>query len=368
MANEITKVTDKNNVDHPLRDAAAQTALTGILNGQSIDSFGDVESALTGKFPRSEQAVLGAKNIGLYEAKALYGNAQEGYYLSDTGSVLIAKIEHNTDYIASKKLGQGDRFRIVLFSNKPSGTADTNALEVISDETKTNYEFNSENYNYAVFAYVSANISPVPQDTAEAMIRLASDTDDTYVPYAKTNRELTEDVANKADISSIGTNESGTTASRAYAVGEHFYKNGKFCTAKTAIASGATFTLGTNYVEGTIADILGEEELSYTIGSDFEGDSNTPCKVSKLFGNKYAVNIYLKFKSNMTGSAQITNLLVFDNTSVRFVPLTIICLTNKGHRMTVQMRDNIYYFNGWLYENVEANEWFALTFILERTA
>ena len=46
MANEITKVTDKNNVDHPLRDAAAQTALTGILNGQSIDSFGDVESAV----------------------------------------------------------------------------------------------------------------------------------------------------------------------------------------------------------------------------------------------------------------------------------------------------------------------------------
>lgn len=47
MANEITKITDqKTGVDHPLRDAAAQTALTGILNGQSIDSFGDVESAL----------------------------------------------------------------------------------------------------------------------------------------------------------------------------------------------------------------------------------------------------------------------------------------------------------------------------------
>ena len=63
MANEITKVTDKNNVDHPLRDAAAQTALTGILNGQSIDSFGDVESALAEKFPRSEQDVLGAKQF-----------------------------------------------------------------------------------------------------------------------------------------------------------------------------------------------------------------------------------------------------------------------------------------------------------------
>ena len=64
MANEITKITDqKTGVDHPLRDAAAQTVLTGILNGQSIDSFGDVESALDEKFPRSEQAVLGAKQL-----------------------------------------------------------------------------------------------------------------------------------------------------------------------------------------------------------------------------------------------------------------------------------------------------------------
>lgn len=60
--------------------------------------------------------------------------------------------------------------------------------------------------------------------------------------------------SDKADISAIGTNETGATASKAYALGEHFYKNGKFCTAKAAIAQGATFTLGTNYVEGTISD------------------------------------------------------------------------------------------------------------------
>lgn len=55
-------------------------------------------------------------------------------------------------------------------------------------------------------------------------------------------------------ITSIATNEPNATASQAYAAGEHFYKNGKFCTAKAAIASGATFTLGTNYTEGTVAD------------------------------------------------------------------------------------------------------------------
>lgn len=65
------------------------------------------------------------------------------------------------------------------------------------------------------------------------------------------------DVSGKADISAIGTNETGATASKAYANGEYFYKNGKFCTAIASIASGATFTLGTNYVEGTVAETLG---------------------------------------------------------------------------------------------------------------
>lgn len=52
----------------------------------------------------------------------------------------------------------------------------------------------------------------------------------------------------------VGTVESNSTASKAYAVGEHFIRNNKFCTVIAAIASGATLTLNTNYVEGTIAD------------------------------------------------------------------------------------------------------------------
>ncbi len=47
--------------------------------------------------------------------------------------------------------------------------------------------------------------------------------------------------------------EDGDTASQAYAVGRYFYRNGSFCKAKTAIASGATFTLGTNYEVTTVS-------------------------------------------------------------------------------------------------------------------
>ena len=84
------------------------------------------------------------------------------------------------------------------------------------------------------------------------MIRYSVNTDATFTPYAPSNNALD---AWKADITSIGTNESDrATASKAYAIGEHFYKDGKFCTAKTAIAQGATLSLNTNYEEGTVAD------------------------------------------------------------------------------------------------------------------
>ena len=58
------------------------------------------------------------------------------------------------------------------------------------------------------------------------------------------------------DLSMIAPIESGTKSSRAYAIGEYFLLGNQFCKAKTAIASGATFTLNTNYVVTTIATEL----------------------------------------------------------------------------------------------------------------
>ena len=65
--------------------------------------------------------------------------------------------------------------------------------------------------------------------------------------------------AKNADVSAIGTDESGrTTASRYYVYSERFYKDGKFCrvTSTSGVAQGATWTLGTNYEESYIATDL----------------------------------------------------------------------------------------------------------------
>ena len=55
---------------------------------------------------------------------------------------------------------------------------------------------------------------------------------------------------------SIAPTENGDTASRAYAQGKYFFRNGDFCKALTAISAGASFTLNTNYAVTTVADEL----------------------------------------------------------------------------------------------------------------
>ena len=62
----------------------------------------------------------------------------------------------------------------------------------------------------------------------------------------------------KANQAQLAYAETGTTASRAYAVGEYFCWNGLLYRVKTAISRGASFTPGTNCVSTTVgAEIFG---------------------------------------------------------------------------------------------------------------
>jgi hypothetical protein len=62
-----------------------------------------------------------------------------------------------------------------------------------------------------------------------------------------------DDKANKTDIATV---EPTNTASRAYSVGELVYVNGNLYKVITAIASGATFTFGTNIQSTNVNDVL----------------------------------------------------------------------------------------------------------------
>ena len=74
------------------------------------------------------------------------------------------------------------------------------------------------------------------------------DYEEEFIKCQTSTADSTDTYANKslATEQQIAYVETGTTASRAYAVGENFCWNGLLYRAKTAIASGAAFTPGTN--------------------------------------------------------------------------------------------------------------------------
>jgi hypothetical protein len=378
MANEITKVTDKNNVDHPLRDAAAQTALTGILNGQNIDSFGDVESALEGTFPRSEQAVLGAWNLMHFP------------YISDTDGLSNITLNVDDDGIITFSGSTGENNGQYYLSNRkkydfqlPKGhyylsggissdvylsvavnnvTGDqSQGATTIGSDTGSGLEFTLDKLSDIQVILQIKNNHNYNSTTVKPQIAVKADTP--YAPYAKTNRELTEDVA---EISALAPKETTNTASQAYAIGEHFYKNGKFCTAKAAIAQGASFTLGTNYVEGTIADILNEIDIPFTVGSDFELSTGVN-RITKLVGDFYIISLNIKVKNNISASSN-SIILSFNDTSVRFEPFSYLTMNNNGERLNIMHGGQNYNIYAWTYDSLTADKWFICYVIAKRTA
>lgn len=86
----------------------------------------------------------------------------------------------------------------------------------------------------------------------------------TSVKYAREDHQHPSDTT-KANQAQLATVESGTTASRAYAVGEYFCLNGLLYRVTTAISSGGTFTPGTNCESTTVAtEILSKGNTKYT--------------------------------------------------------------------------------------------------------
>lgn len=115
-----------------------------------------------------------------------------------------------------------------------------------------------------------------------------------------------DDKANQAELATV---ESGTTASRAYLPGERFVWQGILYRAKTAIASGATFTPNTNCEATSVAAELGIP-VEYTIP--------TTAKFSDLTGSAYRVgNVVVLAFRGVASEAMATNteLLRFSNAS-----------------------------------------------------
>jgi hypothetical protein len=109
---------------------------------------------------------------------------------------------------------------------------------------------------YPLATPITYQLTPTEVATLVGTNNIFADTGDVSVTYkADTKGYVDGKIAEIKQINSdmIAPTEDGATASQAYAQGKYFLRNNQFCKAKTAIASGATFTLGTNYEVTTIA-------------------------------------------------------------------------------------------------------------------
>lgn len=194
---------------------------------------------------------------------------------------------------------------------KDSSKTTRHSGNVGTDETSFWME---KGISYCMIVRVRANEDVSTPQTFKPLLRLATDPDGTYVPPAKTNRQLMID---KVDESAIAEVQNGTNPSRQITAGEHFMNDGDFCTAKQTITTADTFTdsntkRGTvsEFVEDTIADNL-VKQAAFIITTNAGGLANLTDQNSRIILRIDVANskICLPYRT----SDGTNNIIVFNN-------------------------------------------------------
>ena len=143
--------------------------------------------------------------------------------------------------------GGASTYRIQLWDNTAqAGYNDTGAgVNVAYDATHTT--------TCQITIFSGANVGTQQNPTKfYPMIRVPGTSAD-YVPHSDSLQAQVEAKADDADIAPI---ENGTTASRTYKKGQHFWRDGDFCVATASISQGGSFTLNTNYTASNVGECV----------------------------------------------------------------------------------------------------------------
>ena len=235
--------------------------------------------------------VIKGKNLIGWKIGYVYSSA-DGSLSPNTHGACSDKIKVSAGqkFIGSKKntLGSNDNMYARTYD---SNGAFVGTIAVLSNTQLQNEITIPSNIGYiGVFQLLnSADVSREWLDSNEVMFYDATETDLTYEPYYTPLKDV---VPTKTDNSVIAPVEDGATCANpnGYAVGEHFIRGGKFCTVISAIASGESFTLNTNYIEGDIADILAPKEITVTPASIYTLQSNS---IAMKYGRVITINLRL---------------------------------------------------------------------------
>lgn len=210
-------------------------------------------------FPRSEQAVLGAKNLAPINAttvtnKGITLTVDENKIITINGTATEA-----VEFEISERgqwLKNGERYKL---SGCKGGAVDKYKLDIAYTDTgflAINYdqdevEFtanNARNYVMRIVVYAGQTMNNV---VIKPMVRLATDTDPTFAPPAMTNRELTEKTAELYRYGSLNTNNFRirlVTAEIAFVNGTGTYDLSSFANDFYSFAFAAFQTYGTVWI------------------------------------------------------------------------------------------------------------------------
>lgn len=256
---------------------------------------------------REENNVLGAKNLLPNNAVTLV-NQGVTFTVNTDKSVTISGTPTGNpglNFIRNLKLPEGKYILSGAVANaglmyyiQGFGDVDYTSGAGIFTGTNDSVEFtltseNTMRFNIEVRSNFNGQVT-----TFKPMIRLASDPDDTYVPYAKTNRELTQEQVKKTDLTSIIATGLTNTTGAQIPNGAYFYLNGVFCRAIADIATNATFTKNTNYVETSVGDEIGG---LYFKGTDGQG------QVITASGQSYTAPFNGFISGKMSSSSSSSN-------------------------------------------------------------
>ena len=255
---------------------AQGTAIVTSGAGQNCEVSDSVTGQIADRVDWKSNGVLGAKNLlttAFTTAKTITtgganitftpnsdrsitingttGSSQINYTILDSSideqkEVLKDIVNINSDIILSgcPSGGGDDTYRLSWYLATGSGT---------QKDIGNGITFKATNYNSGNIAINIGKNQTISNKTFYPMIRLATDTDTTYQPYAQTNRELT---LGKTDTTVIGNVEYGAKSANAYSANDLFVCNGKIGKATTGIAVGDTLTLNGNYTETTIGALI----------------------------------------------------------------------------------------------------------------
>lgn len=168
------------------------------------------------KFDRAEQRVLGAKNF--FNTNDIAVGADlitiDGSSIKIKNTTAAAwqnggfrmPVEPNTDYIFSTDVIYTSGAGTISIRDKTgSGYTVLATYGPVQENEKVSISFNSQNNSSIVIVLFStlSTSATGEVDYDYPMLRLASDPDDTYVPYAMTNRQLTESKDSWTDIATV---------------------------------------------------------------------------------------------------------------------------------------------------------------------